>query len=281
MSVLLVVSLVLLFKPAAIRDRKNSASVLWDELKPLQEDAVAIARAARLPFFQATTNRGAEAVYPSDLRELSAVEQVHFLFQLRACALLALDRHNDAGQDVLTSLRLAQLARQSPDAKSSFRVRVMLARSLQPIWEGMVEHRWSESQLSAFQNELARFNLLSDHTNAIRRVTLAYIETWRALPDAKTPMRSAQPGGGVYGRPSDRAWQPRVCSSPSPPKGRTSACWLAEQQAKGCQLKAQSIRVVVSSRFKYSSRGISTAPSRRVAGVIIWMSNSVKPRARK
>jgi ABC-type Na+ efflux pump permease subunit len=198
------------FKPAMVKDRTNSAAAVWDGLKPLQEDAVAAASAAHLPFFQATTSRGADAVYQSNLPELSVMEQLHFLFHLRACALLALDGPIDSGENVLTSLRLAQLARQSPDLKSPFRVQVMLGRSLQPIWEGMVEHRWSEAQLAAFQSELARFNLLADHTNAIRRVVLAHIETWRAVPDAKTPVSSVPQGGGGYVSQREWAWQPRV-----------------------------------------------------------------------
>jgi hypothetical protein len=198
------------FKPPAIKDRTNSASAVWDGLQPLQADMANLASAAEQPFFQATTSRGADAIYQSNLKELSAIEELHFLFEVRACALLALDHSNGAGEDVLTSLRLARLARQSPDVKSSIRVQVLLVRSLQPIWEGMVEHRWSESQLRDFQRELAQFHLLSDHTNAIRRVVLAHIETWRAIPDAKTPVRGVPQAGGAYVQRDEWAWQPRT-----------------------------------------------------------------------
>jgi hypothetical protein len=199
------------FTSPAVKDRTNSASAVWNNLQPLKETlAAAAASATRLPFFQATTNRNANAVYQSNLRELSALEQLHFLFQLRAAALITLDRPREAGEDVLTSLRLAQLARLSPDAKSSFRVQVMLARSLQPIWEGIVEHRWREAELSALQAELGRFDLLSDHTNAIRRVVLAHIETWRAIPDADGPARSVPQTDGVYIYRQEWALQPRV-----------------------------------------------------------------------
>lgn len=133
--------------------------------------------------------------------------QLHFLFQLRACcALLALNRSQEAGEDVMTSLRLAQLARQSPDVKSSTRVQMMVVRSLQPIWEGLVEHRWSEPQLAAFQKELGEFNLLSDHTNAIRRATLAYMETWRSRAEGKSASAGSPRGGDGY----EREWQPRA-----------------------------------------------------------------------
>jgi len=198
------------FKPPAVKDRTNSATAVWNNLQPLKEALAAAASATQLPFFQAATNRSANAVYQSNLRELSALEQLHFLFQLRAAALITLDRPKAAGEDVLISLRLAQLARQSPDAKSSVRVQVLLSRSLQPIWEGLVQHRWNEVQLAGFQTELARFNLLSDHTNAIGRVVRAYIETWRSIPDAKTAMDDIPQADGIYIHWGEWTLQPRV-----------------------------------------------------------------------
>lgn len=191
------------FQPAASQDRTNAAAAVLDGLQPLDAVLAALAAAANRPAFQVTTNRGADAVYVSNLKGLTALEQLHYLFQVRACTQLALDRPDAAAADVLTGLRIAQLARQSPDMKSTLRTQALLARSLQPIWEGIVDHRWREPQLAAFQVELTRFNLLADHTNAIRRAVLAHIASWREVPE--TP--AAAPGG-VRGRAS--AWQPRA-----------------------------------------------------------------------
>src|SRR5262245_6441301 len=69
--------------------------------------------------------------------------------------------------------------------------------------------RWSEPQLAAFQTELTRFNLLSDYTNAVRRVVLASLETWRAIAETKTPSVRL-PQGGVYVPQREWAWQPQV-----------------------------------------------------------------------
>jgi hypothetical protein len=135
---------------------------------------------------------------------------VNFLFQLRACALLVLNRESEAGTDVLTGLQLAQLARQSPDMKSSMRVQVMLTRTVQPIWEGLAKHAWNEAQLLTFQCELARFDLLSEHTNAIHRVVLAYMERWRAISAAKTAGPSVPQGGGANVPQTELDWQPRA-----------------------------------------------------------------------
>src|SRR6185503_6033190 len=93
-----------------------------------------LAAAAHLPFYQTSTNRNARAVLHPNQNELLTLERLQLLFQVRACALLALERAPEASEDLLTGLRLARLARQSPDATSSIRVHLMLTRSLQPLW---------------------------------------------------------------------------------------------------------------------------------------------------
>jgi hypothetical protein len=73
------------------------------------------------------------------------------------------------------------------------------------LWEGLSQHAWTEPQLAAFQRELAGFNLLADYTNAVRRVVLAYIEVWRAIPDGANPAIVLPATDGSYVR--ERAWQ--------------------------------------------------------------------------
>jgi hypothetical protein len=130
---------------------------------------------------------------------------LHLLFQVRACASLALGRNADAAEDVLAGLRLARLARQLPDAGSTARVQVLLTRSLQPLWEGLSQQAWTEPQLAALQHELAGFNLLADYTNAVRRVVLAHIEVWRAIPDSTNSYVVLPASDGSYRR--EPAWQ--------------------------------------------------------------------------
>jgi hypothetical protein len=86
----------------------------------------------------------------------------------------------------------------------------MLMRSLQPLWEGLSRHGWTEPQLAAFQGELAGFNLLADYTNAVRRVVLAHIEIWRTIPDSTNSRIVLPTSGGGY--TTEDAWklQPRA-----------------------------------------------------------------------
>jgi hypothetical protein len=163
------------------------------------------AAAARLPVFQTSTNRDTRAVLQPVREPTLLLERLHLLFQVRACASLALGQNADATEDVLAGLRLARLARQLPDAGSTARVQVLLTRSLQPLWEGLSQQAWTEPQLAALQHELAGFNLLADYTNAVRRVVLAHIEVWRAIPESNNSSLALPASDGGYR--SEPAWQ--------------------------------------------------------------------------
>jgi ABC-type transport system involved in multi-copper enzyme maturation permease subunit len=191
---------------ASKTSRSGGAAAILESLRPqeglLRELAVA---AARLPAFQTATNRDALAVLRPPGEQALMLERLHHLFLMRACASLALERDTDAAEDVRAGLRLAQLARQLPDVRSTERVQGLLTSSLQPLWEGLSQHAWLEPQLAQFQHDLADFNLLADFTNAVRRVALAYIEVWRAIPDGtRSPVALPSPDGGSWG---EAVWQ--------------------------------------------------------------------------
>ncbi len=168
------------------------------------------ATVARLPAFQTSTNRDFRAVFHAVREPTLLLKCLHLLFQVRACAALALGQNADAAEDVLTGFRLAQLARQLPDAGATVRVQVLLARSLQPLWEGLSQHAWTEPQLAALQHELASFNLLADYTNAVRRVVLAHIEVWRGIPDHPSSVNDLPAADSGYLREPGRQLQPRA-----------------------------------------------------------------------
>jgi hypothetical protein len=98
-----------------------------------------------------------------------------------------------------------------PDAGSSVRLQELLARSLQPLWEGLSRQAWTDPQLAAFQHELAGFNLLADYTNAVRRVVVAHIELWREMgtrPESHIALPESDAGymAGAVWQLQPRAW---------------------------------------------------------------------------
>jgi hypothetical protein len=96
---------------------------------------------------------------------------VHIL-GLRAVAELAQDRSEAALQDTLLALRLADSFRQEPfDILHRHRLR-MLRLCLQPVWEGLVRHRWNEAQLLTLQQRFADVDLLAEFRARARGETL-------------------------------------------------------------------------------------------------------------
>ncbi|HEY0549071.1 MAG TPA: hypothetical protein VGF13_05680, partial [Verrucomicrobiae bacterium] len=195
--------------PAKDTNRADAAAEVMQGFSSHDEIMDALAEAARLPFFQVFTDRTAVTVLRPAAPELQALEQVHYLFQVRACARLVGNDIAAAKEDLLACLRLANLTRQSPDVRSSARAQALLTASLQPLWEGLVQHQWTAPQLTAFQKELAGFNFLADYTNAVPRVVLAQIEMWRVRSEAKSPPLRI-PRGRANAEAWVRARQPRA-----------------------------------------------------------------------
>src|SRR5207244_9837154 len=122
--------------------QQEVATTLLRGLKPLEDMLRELAVAARLPYFQIAGNRGTAAILDIGVPENAALERLHMLFQVRACAFVATKRGTEAAEDLLTGLQLVRLARQIPDAQSATRTQILLVRSLQPLWEGISEGHW-------------------------------------------------------------------------------------------------------------------------------------------
>jgi hypothetical protein len=113
---------------------------------------------------------------------------------LRACAELSLGQANPAFDDTLVSLRLFDSIENEP-AVISLLVRFSLAdTSIQPIWEGLALHQWSEEQLAMFESRLERTNFPANCQLAMRgeRVLASFktIDWARKDPDGVASMIS-------------------------------------------------------------------------------------------
>lgn len=84
--------------------------------------------------------------------------------QLKACAELAAGQSDQALADIQLILTLADSLREEKLLISHLVRIATTAIALQPVWEGLVEHRWSEPQLEQLQRELERRNLMTDRT---------------------------------------------------------------------------------------------------------------------
>ena len=88
--------------------------------------------------------------------------------ELHAIAELSNGHSDIALEDVQLSLHLANALRGEPFIVTQM-VRVALLNiSLQPIWEGLAAHRWTDAQLEELQKSLASIDLLQDYGRMIR-----------------------------------------------------------------------------------------------------------------
>jgi hypothetical protein len=85
------------------------------------------------------------------------------LLQLRANAELADGQSKKALDDVKLLLYLNNSLRNSPFLISQLVRFAIVSYDLQPIWEGLAEHNWSDEQLAALQAELAKVDFLADY----------------------------------------------------------------------------------------------------------------------
>jgi hypothetical protein len=84
------------------------------------------------------------------------------LLSLRAVAELDQGQSEAALQDTLLALRLADSLRQEPYDQLHRSRAAMLRLCLQPVWEGLVHHRWNETQLLTLQRRFADMDLLAE-----------------------------------------------------------------------------------------------------------------------
>ncbi len=82
--------------------------------------------------------------------------------ELKACAELAAHRSEQALEDVELMLHLADSLKGEPFV-ISYLVRLECAQiAVQPIWEGLAEHGWSDAQLQEVQRRLQQHDFLTD-----------------------------------------------------------------------------------------------------------------------
>ena len=102
------------------------------------------------------------------LPDLAAVKRYAQVLQLRAIAELQNSQTDKALADVKLSLRLVDTIRTEPFLISHLvRIAVLEECALQPIYEGLAEHKWSDAQLIELDSELGKLDFLADYKLAM------------------------------------------------------------------------------------------------------------------
>ena len=102
------------------------------------------------------------------LPHLAALKNTTQMLQLRAIAELQNGDSQKALDDVRLLLRLADSVQTEPILISHLVRIAILQIALQPIYEGLAQHQWSDADLSALNDMLAREDFLADYRTAMR-----------------------------------------------------------------------------------------------------------------
>lgn len=102
------------------------------------------------------------------LPHLSTLKGISQLARLRALARLGADDRVGALQDVRLGLRLAESVGNEPITISQLVRIASLQIVIQPIWEGLARHVWSEEQLAGLQSALSEIHVLEAFGRTIR-----------------------------------------------------------------------------------------------------------------
>lgn len=102
------------------------------------------------------------------LQVYAVMKSLTRILTLRALAELQSERSDDALADVLASYRLADSLQKQPTVMALLVRLALMDLTVQAVWEGLIDHQWSEPQLIRLQAKLGSFDLLRDYLYSMR-----------------------------------------------------------------------------------------------------------------
>jgi hypothetical protein len=152
------------FKPEELspRSRSNAWPAILEGLKSSQVHLTELADASHKPFCRYPVVYDLENPWAILLPHLAQIKRTLERLQLEACAELAAAQSDKALEDVNLMLFMTDSIKDEPFLVG-FLVRVSsLQMAVQPVWEGLAEHRWSDSELQKLENRFLQYNFFQD-----------------------------------------------------------------------------------------------------------------------
>ncbi len=147
--------------PVATTPQAPAADVLL-ALSKYDSAIEELQQAAQLPDSRFPLNYGNEDPAEILLPHLAAIKQCSQVLQLRALAELQNNQSDKALGDVKLMFHLVDSVRTEPFIITHL-VRIAVFQiALQPVYEGLANHQWSDAQLAELDSELAKLDFLAD-----------------------------------------------------------------------------------------------------------------------
>jgi hypothetical protein len=127
-----------------------------------------IRTASQLPECRFPLNYDADDPAEIYLPHLAALKRSALLLRLRSVAELENGQSDKACADVLLLLRLSAYVQREPTLIGMLVRIAMTDIAMQPVYEGLAQHQWTDAQLVAMEAELAKIDFLEDFNFSMR-----------------------------------------------------------------------------------------------------------------
>jgi len=140
--------------------RARAATVVLGALAADEPAFAQIREALRRPYSRYPVNYDTPDPWSILLPHLAKLKMWSQRLALKASAELALGKTDQALQDIETTLALQDTLKDEPFL-ISYLVRVAILKvAIQPVWEGLQEHRWSEEQLKTMIGRFSNYDFV-------------------------------------------------------------------------------------------------------------------------
>ncbi len=153
--------------PVALQPQSPAEDVLL-ALSKYDSAIEELRQASKLPYSRFPLNYDSENPGYILLPHLATLKRCTQVLQLRAITELQNGQSDEALADVKLMLRLSDSMRTEPILISHLVRIAILQMMLQPVWEGLTEHKWSDAQLAELDLELAKLDFLAGYSVAMR-----------------------------------------------------------------------------------------------------------------
>lgn len=187
----------------------NEFPVSPQEQSPAQDVLLALSRydsaieelraAAKLPYSRFPLEYDKDDPAAIFLPHLAALKSSSQALQLRAVAELQLGQANNAAADTELTFRLIDASQNEPFLISHLVRVAMVNMALQPVYEGLAQHKWSDAQLAALDSELVKLDFLADYQRSMRSEAvysarmLDYLQRTRRIGDYLSSFNNSAP----------------------------------------------------------------------------------------
>ncbi len=142
--------------------RAAAAPVILEGMKPDAAVFAELRAASSREYSRFPVVYDLENPWEIKLQYLAYVKQTVQPLNLEACAELAAGQSDPALADVKLMLSLADSIKSEPFL-IAYLVRAACVRiAIQPVWEGLADHRWTDAQLKELQARFSSYNFLGD-----------------------------------------------------------------------------------------------------------------------